>query len=218
MINIRKESKAKIVATIGPASRSEEMLTLLAEAGADVFRLNLSHDTHETHAEAIRNIKAVRAKTGKNVVILGDLQGPKLRIGVMKNNGVMLENGQSFILTAHECEGDETRAYMNYTELPKSVSAGEMILIDDGKIKLEIVSSNGKDEVLTKVVNGGILSSRKGVNLPNTQVNLPCLTEKDLKDLTFAVEQDIDWIGLSLFAKTAILLNSVRKSEHAIRR
>ncbi len=200
-MNFRKESQAKIVATIGPASRSEEMLTKLAEAGADVFRLNLSHDTHETHATAIKNIKAVREKTGKNLIILGDLQGPKLRIGVMKNNGVMLENGQTFTLTAHECEGDETRAYMNYLDLPKSVSPGEMVLIDDGKIKLEIVSTNGKDEVVTKVVNGGILSSRKGVNLPNTKVNLPCLTEKDLKDLTFAIEQDIDWIGLSFVRK-----------------
>ena len=210
-MNIRKESQAKIIATIGPASRSEEMLTKLAKAGVDVFRLNLSHDTHETHAEAIKNIKTVRTKIGKNLIILGDLQGPKLRVGVMKNNGVKLEDGQQFILTAHECEGDETRAYMNYTELPKSVKSGEMVLIDDGKIKLVVVSTNGVDEVVTTVVNGGILSSRKGVNLPNTYVNLPCLTEKDLADLQFAIEQDIDWIGLSFVRRDADIIELRRQ-------
>ncbi|MCL2682794.1 MAG: pyruvate kinase [Bacteroidales bacterium] len=213
-MNFRKESQAKIVATIGPASRSLEMLTKLAEAGADVFRLNLSHDTHETHAEAIRNIKLVREKTGKNLVILGDLQGPKLRIGIMKNNGAMLENGQTFILTAHECEGDETRAYMNYTALPKSVKTGEMVLIDDGKIKLEVVSTNEVDEVVTKVLNGGILSSRKGVNLPNTQLSLPCLTEKDLNDLQFAIEQNMDWVGLS-FVRCNTDIIELRNQIHA---
>ncbi|MDR2907069.1 MAG: pyruvate kinase [Bacteroidales bacterium] len=198
---IKKESQAKIVATIGPASRSIEVLTKLAEVGVDVFRLNLSHDTHDTHAEAIRNIKTVREKTGKNISILGDLQGPKLRVGVMKNNGVILQNGQEFNLTTNNCEGDETRAYMNYLDLPKSVSVGDMILIDDGKIKLEVLSTNSKDNVVTKVINGGILSSRKGVNLPNTRVDLPCLTDKDLKDLAFAVEQGMDWIALSFVRK-----------------
>ena len=198
---IRSESQAKIIATIGPASRSEEMLTQLTVAGVDIFRLNLSHDVHETHAEAIKNIKTVREKTGKNIVILGDLQGPKLRVGVMKNNGVMLEDGQQFILTANECEGDEKRAYMNYTKLPKSVSPGEKILIDDGKIKLEVISTNGQDEVVTRVINGGILSSKKGVNLPNTHLDLPCLTPKDLVDLEFAIEQGIDWIALSFIRK-----------------
>ena len=196
-MNIRKESLAQIVATTGPSSRTEEMLTKLAIAGVGVFRLNLSHDTHETHAEAIKNIKTVREKTGKNIIILGDLQGPKLRIGVMRDNGVMLEDDQEFILTSKECEGDEKQVYMNYSELPTSVKPGDMVLIDDGKIKLEVVSTNGIDQVVTKVVNGGILRSRKGVNLPNTRVNLPCLTPKDLADLDFAIEQDIDWIGLS---------------------
>ena len=213
-MNIRKESQAKIIATIGPASRSEEVLTKLTKAGVDVFRLNLSHDTHETHAEAIRNIKLVRAKTAKNIVILGDLQGPKLRIGVMKNNGVNLENGQEFILTSTECEGDETRAYMNYTKLPKSVSAGEKVLIDDGKIKLEVLSTNGKDEVITKVINGGILSSRKGVNLPNTRLSLPCLTEKDLADLQFAIDHDLDWIALS-FVRRDTDITELRKEIEA---
>jgi len=212
-MNIRKESQAKIIATIGPASRSEEMLTKLAQAGVDVFRLNLSHDVHETHAEAIKNIKTVREKTGKNLVILGDLQGPKLRVGVMKNNGVNLENGQNFILTANECEGDETRAYMNYIELPKSVTPGEIVLIDDGKIKLEVISTNGKDEVVTKVINGGILGSRKGVNLPNTRLNLPCLTEKDLNDLQFAIGQGIDWIGLSFVRRDTDIIE-LRKQIH----
>ena len=195
-MNIRKNSQAKIVATVGPASRSEDMLTKLAEACADVFRINLSHDTHAIHAETVRKINAVRAKINKNIIILGDLQGPKLRIGTMKDD-VMLENGQEFVLTAHECEGDHTQAYMNYTELPSSVKAGDKVLIDDGKIKLKVLSTNGKDKVTTQVINGGILRSRKGVNLPDTQVNLPCLTPKDLKDLEFAIEQDLDWIGLS---------------------
>jgi pyruvate kinase len=196
-MNNHRKSQAQIVATTGPSSRSEEMLTKLAQAGVDVFRLNLSHDTHITHAEAIKNIKAVREKTGKNIIILGDLQGPKLRIGVMRDNGVMLENDQEFILTSTECEGDERQAYMNYVELPSSVKAGDKVLIDDGKIKLEVVSTNGKDQVVTKVINGGILRSRKGVNLPNTRVNLPCLTPKDLADLDFAIEQDLDWVALS---------------------
>ncbi|MCL2414880.1 MAG: pyruvate kinase [Bacteroidales bacterium] len=212
-MNIRKESQAKIVATIGPASRSEEMLIKLTEAGVDVFRLNLSHDTHETHAQAIQNIKAVREKTGKNLVILGDLQGPKLRVGVMKNNGVMLENGQKFILTSNECEGDETRAFMNYTKLPKSVKPGDTVLVDDGKIKLTVESTNGKDEIVTKVINGGILSSRKGVNLPNTRVSLPSLTEKDLADLQFAIDQDIDWIGLSFVRRDTDIIELRKQIE-----
>lgn len=193
----RLRNKTKIVATIGPASASKEMLAKMIMSGVNVCRINFSHGSHEEHAKVIENIRAADTELGTYTAILGDLQGPKIRIGDVENNGVKLEDGKQLVITTEECVGTADKVFLNYTNFPKDVAPGERILIDDGKLMLGIVKTNGKDEVLAEVIHGGILSSKKGVNLPNTKISLPCLTEKDLVDLEFALEQDIHWIGLS---------------------
>jgi pyruvate kinase len=190
-------SHTKVIATLGPASQDKEVLRQMYEEGIDVCRLNFSHGTHEDHLKNINTIRELNAELDVNVAILADLQGPKLRIGVMQNNGVELINGSEFKLVSEKCEGTAEKAYMSYELLPRDVKIGEMILIDDGKIKLEVIDTNGKDTVTTRVIYGGILSSKKGVNLPNTKVSLPSLTEKDIEDAVFALEHNVDWIALS---------------------
>ena len=192
-----KKSQTKIIATIGPACDNKETLRKMILEGVDVFRLNFSHGEHETHKAVIDRIKEVNEELGTNTAILADLQGPKLRIGEVENNGVWLEDGKEFIFTSEKCVGTAEKAYMSYELLPQDVMPGEIVLVDDGKIKLEVVSTNRKDKVVTKVVNGGTLMSKKGVNLPNTKVSLPSLTKKDIKDANYVLEQDIDWIALS---------------------
>ena len=193
----RLKNKTKIVATIGPASASKEMLMEMIMSGVNVCRINFSHGSHADHGEVIKNIREADKELGTYTAILGDLQGPKIRIGDVENNGVKLEDGSKLLITTKECIGTSEKVYLNYQEFPKDVAPGERILIDDGKLMLGVIRTNEKDEVLTEVIHGGILSSKKGVNLPNTKISLPCLTEKDLKDLDFALEQDIHWIGLS---------------------
>ncbi len=190
--------QTKIIATIGPACNSREMLEKIIKAGANVCRLNFSHSDYVLNERVINDIREIKKETGlNNVTILADLQGPKLRVGEMENNGVELQTGAEFRLVSEPCVGNSEKAYMNYTPLPKEVHPGEKILVDDGKIKLEVVSTNGTDTIITKVLNGGILSSRKGVNLPDTKINLPCLTPKDLADVDFIISQKLEWIGLS---------------------
>ena len=167
-----ERSHTKVIATLGPASSSREVLEKLFEEGIDVCRLNFSHGSHEDHLKTINLIKSINAENESTVAILADLQGPKLRIGEMENNGVELVDGSTFSFVNEPCVGDANRAYMSYTELPADVNPGEIILVDDGKIKLEVTSTNGKDEVCMNVINGGILSSKKGVNLPDTKVSL----------------------------------------------
>jgi pyruvate kinase len=190
-------NRTKIVATLGPASSSPQMLEEMAKAGCDVFRINFSHGDYTAVEAQIKNIRDVNRKLGAHVSILGDLQGPKLRVGEMENNGVELVEGAEFIFTTHKMIGTAQKAYMTYQQFPKDVKAGETVLIDDGKLVLRVTETNGTDEVKTVVEHGGILSSKKGVNLPNTKVSLPCLTEKDIKDLEFALHLQFDWIGLS---------------------
>jgi pyruvate kinase len=190
-------NRTKIVATLGPASSSLEMLEEMARAGCDVFRINFSHGAYAAVEEQIKKIREVNRKLGTHVSILGDLQGPKLRVGEMENNGVELVEGAEFLFTTNKMIGTAQKAYMTYQQFPKDVKAGETVLIDDGKLVLRVTSTNGKDEVKTIVEHGGILSSKKGVNLPNTKVSLPCLTEKDIEDLKFALQHRFDWIGLS---------------------
>ncbi|HET6990633.1 MAG TPA: pyruvate kinase [Bacteroidia bacterium] len=190
-------NRTKIVATLGPASSSPQVLEEMAKAGCDVFRINFSHGDYAAVEDQVKNIREINRKLGIHTAILGDLQGPKLRVGEMENNGVELVEGAEFIFTTEKMIGTAQKAFMTYQQFPKDVKAGETVLIDDGKLVLQVTATNGKDEVKTIVVHGGILSSKKGVNLPNTKVSLPCLTEKDIKDLGFALKMEFDWIGLS---------------------
>lgn len=194
--------RTKIVATIGPASTPKEVLREMVREGVDVVRLNFSHGAYEVHEEVIRNIREIDKEIGSNTAILADLQGPKLRIGMVKDNGVELINGKTIVITTNEQEGTAERVSTNYQNFAKDVQPGEAVLLDDGKLHLEVVKTNGKDEVQCVVRHGGILSSRKGINLPNTKISLPCLTEKDLADLDFALSQNVDWVGLS-FVRSA---------------
>jgi pyruvate kinase len=189
--------KTKIVATLGPASSDKEILRQMFYAGLNVCRLNFSHGSHEDHAAVVKTIRELNEETGLNVAILADLQGPKIRTNEMENNGVELINGSIVTIGTEKVMGTADRFSINYAKLPQDVQAGERILLDDGKLALEVVSTDGKSEFTAKVIHGGILSSKKGVNFPNTRISMPSLTEKDLIDLDFALEQNVDWIGLS---------------------
>ncbi len=195
-------NRTKIVATIGPASSSKQTLIDLIEAGVDVCRINFSHGAYEDHKKVIENVREINEELGTHVGILADLQGPKLRIGEMQNNGVELIPGNEIIITTVKCIGTAEKIFMTYKQFPNDVKPGERVLLDDGKLMLEVIESDKSEEVKAKIIQGGILSSKKGVNLPNTKVSLPCLTEKDLKDLDFALENNVDWIGLS-FVRSA---------------
>ncbi|MCK6639636.1 MAG: pyruvate kinase [Bacteroidia bacterium] len=199
-------NRTKIVATLGPASSSPEILEEMVKAGADVFRINFSHGDYSAVEEQLANIAAVNRKLGTHTALLGDLQGPKLRIGEVENNGVQLVEGAQLYFTTEKMIGNASKVYITYPQFPRDVKAGENILIDDGKLVLRVDSTNGKDEVVATVLHGGILSSKKGVNLPNTKISLPCLTEKDLKDLEFALKHKFDWIGLSFVRSAADII------------
>lgn len=195
--------KTKIVATMGPACSDKDTLRQMMLAGMNVARLNFSHGGYEDHKRIIDTIRELNEETGLNIALLADLQGPKIRTRKMKDNGILLKNGTEVIIVIDDkLEGTEQKFAINYKELPRDVSPGEYILLDDGKLKLQVIKTNGKDELLAKVIHGGILSSNKGVNLPNTKISLPCLTVKDLEDLNWAIEQNFDWIGLS-FVRSA---------------
>jgi pyruvate kinase len=171
-------------------------------AGLNVCRLNFSHGSYDDHASAIELIRELNSELGLNVAILADLQGPKIRTNEMENNGVLLDVGQDIKVLVEKVVGNNERFSINYVKLPQDVQSGERILLDDGKIVLEVKSTDGKSEIICTVIQGGILSSKKGVNFPNTKISLPSLTEKDQLDLEFALEQEVDWIGLS-FVRSA---------------
>ncbi len=190
-------NRTKIVATMGPATEDINVLEGMFNEGLDICRINFSHGDYEAVLNNVKNIRELNKKLNRHVGILADLQGPKLRIGVVKDNKANLEQGKQIIITTKECEGDESRVYITYPQFPQDVKVGETVLIDDGKLHLKVLSTNNKDEVLCEILIGGVLSSKKGVNLPNTKISLPCLTVKDIRDLEFALEQDFDWIGLS---------------------
>lgn len=194
--------KTKIVATLGPATSSKEILTGIIEAGVNVCRVNFSHGTYDDHAKTIQLIREISKERGIHTAILADLQGPKIRVGKVENNGVLLEKGKEIIFTSQECTGNADKVYISYQNFPQDVYAGETILLDDGKLVLTIKSTNKIDEVVAIVEHGGILSSNKGVNLPNTKISLPSLTTKDIEDLNFALSMNVSWIGLS-FVRTA---------------
>lgn len=194
--------KTKIVATLGPASSDKETLRKMFFEGLNVCRLNFSHGSYEDHAAVIQTIRELNVETGLNVAILADLQGPKIRVHEVENNGIILENDADIEIVTKRIVGTSKRISINYEQLPQDVKPGERILLDDGKLVLQVVKSDGKESIQAKVVHGGILSSKKGVNLPNTKVSLPSLTEKDRADLDFALQQNVDWIGLS-FVRSA---------------
>lgn len=193
--------RTKIVATLGPASSNKEVLKQMILEGVNVCRLNFSHGSHDDHSAVIETIRELNDELGMNTAILADLQGPKIRTGVMNDNGVELINGSTVTIVTDEIEGTADKFSINYKQLPKDSSAGEVILLDDGKLKLEVISTTDT-EIKAKVLHGGVLSSKKGVNLPNTKISLPCLTEKDLVDLEFALDKNVDWVGLS-FVRSA---------------
>lgn len=190
-------NRTKIVATMGPATSDISVLEAMFAEGLDICRINFSHGDYEAVKKTIENIRELNKKMNRHVGILGDLQGPKLRIGVVKNNSASLVAGEEIVITTKEMEGDENMVYITYPQFPQDVKVGETVLIDDGKLHLQVLDTNGKDRVRCRITVGGTLSSKKGVNLPNTKISLPCLTIKDLRDLDFALDQDFDWIGLS---------------------
>lgn len=189
--------KTKIVATLGPATDTREILKNMMEAGANVFRINFSHADYEDVKNRIEMIRSINKEFGYNTAILADLQGPKLRVGVMEDGVIVNPGDRITFVTGEPFVGDKERVYMNYKEFSKDVNPGERILLDDGKLIFEVVSTNRENEVEARVIQGGPLKSKKGVNLPNTNVSLPALTEKDIKDALFAISQEIDWFALS---------------------
>ena len=194
-------NKTKILATVGPASNNSDMIKSLATAGANVFRLNFSHGTHAIHQEVIQIIRKINKEHNVHLGILQDLQGPKIRVGEVENNGVEIVPGQPITITNDPVVGTSRLVSTVYQNLPQDVVEGDRILIDDGNIELLVNDTDGKNVNCT-VVHGGILKSRKGINLPNTKVSAPSLTEKDLEDLEFGLAQDVDWIALS-FVRSA---------------
>lgn len=188
--------KTKIIATLGPASSDKETMLQLIQAGTDIFRINFSHADYDLVKKNVQTIRELNQEHGFSVGILGDLQGPKLRVGIVKE-GSYLNPGDILTFTNEKIEGDSTRVYMTYQKFPQDVKVGERILIDDGKLVLEVIETNQTDTVRAKTIQGGPLSSKKGVNLPNTNVSLPALTEKDIEDANFMLDLELDWIALS---------------------
>lgn len=193
--------KTKIVATLGPACSTKEVIKKMIDAGVNVFRVNFSHADYTDVTERIQMIRELNEEFGYTTSILGDLQGPKLRVGVMKEDVVVSKGDIITFTTAEDILGTASRVYMNYKEFPKDVNPGERILLDDGKLIFEVTKTDKNTEVEAVVVQGGPLRSKKGVNLPNTKVSLPALTEKDIRDAIFAIENKVDWIALS-FVRT----------------
>ncbi len=189
--------RTKIVATVGPACFSYESLYALVKAGVNVFRLNFSHGKYETKAEVIKIIRDINQKESHNISILADLQGPKLRVGEIENNALEVKEKDIFLFVNDSCIGNKERIYISYPNLSNDVKVGDNILIDDGKIEVEVIDITMQKEVKVQVKIGGVISSNKGVNLPNTKISLPALTEKDLADLDFIIEQECDWLALS---------------------
>ncbi len=191
------DPKTKIVATLGPASSSKEVLREMMLHGMDVCRLNFSHGTYDFYTTLIRTIRELNEEMGLSTAILADLQGPKMRVGEMANGPIDLVEGSELVITTEAIKGRPGMVSTSYSQFPKDVSKGELVLLDDGKLRLEVIATDGISTVTTRVINGGPLSANKGLNLPNTKISLPSLTEKDKQDLQFALDHDVDWVGLS---------------------
>ncbi|CAG0947785.1 partial pyruvate kinase, partial [Anaerolineae bacterium] len=206
---IQTQQRTRIVCTLGPATDSDEMVRALIRAGMDVARLNFSHGDHATHAARVERIRRLAREENATVALLGDLQGPKIRVGDITGGSVMLANGADFTLTTRAVNGDATGAHIEFPELPQSARAGDRILVDDGAIELQVVSTSATD-VVTRVVEGGVLKPHKGVNLPGIPLKISALTDKDRADAAFAIEQDLDYIALSFVRHAADVLELKR--------
>ncbi|MGI9419781.1 MAG: pyruvate kinase, partial [Geminicoccaceae bacterium] len=193
---MRQRRSAKILATLGPSSSSEDEIRSLFEAGADAFRFNFSHGTHEDHQTRYDIVRRIEAKAGRPISVIMDLQGPKLRVGTFENDGIELEAGDSFRLDLEDKPGTETRVQLPHVEIFRAIQEGTELLLDDGKIRLE-VESLGNDFAETRVIAGGPLSNRKGVNVPNAVLPISALTDKDKRDLQFGLDLGADWVALS---------------------
>lgn len=214
-MNDQKFNRTKIIATIGPATSSYENLKAIVLEGVDVCRLNFSHGSYDDHKKVIDNIHQINEDLGTHVCMLLDLQGPKLRVGEMENGKIELVTGATIEVTTEKCIGTAEKIYVNFESLPKDVNKGERILLDDGKLELKVVETNRKNLIKAEVVVGGFLTNKKGFNLPNTKLSIPSMTQKDLDDLKFGLEQKVEWVALSfvrnaddvIFIKNIIELN-----------
>ncbi|HTQ27135.1 MAG TPA: pyruvate kinase [Puia sp.] len=202
--------RTKIVATVGPACDTYEKLLDLVKAGVNVFRLNFSHGSHEDKARIIDHIRKINSTEPFNIAILGDLQGPKLRVGEIEGGSMEVQAGDILTFTNEKLVGTKERIYVSYPNLHADVKIGNTILIDDGKLEVKVVGVERNNDVKVQVTLGGTLSSKKGVNLPDTKISLPALTEKDLQDLEFVIEQQLDWVALSFVrhVKDIVILRS----------
>lgn len=206
-MNSRFKKRTKIVSTLGPVSANYETIVNLVYAGVNVFRINFSHGDHKTHKNTIDLIKRFRKEHKIRPSILADLQGPKIRLGVNEdkdgNDGIAVKEGEEVLFTTKEEKADpiNKKFYIKLDSFAEDVKLNHRILIDDGKISFEVIETNGKDTVKLKALNEGLVKSKKGVNMPDTEINVPSLTEKDLKDIDFIVTQEIDWLALSFVRK-----------------
>ncbi len=210
-----KFNRTKIIATIGPATSSYENLKEIVLEGVDVCRLNFSHGSYDDHQVVINNINQLNEDLGTHVCMLLDLQGPKLRVGEMENGKIELKTGSTIEVTTEKCIGTAEKIYVNFENLPKDVNKGERILLDDGKLELIVIDTDRRNSIKAEVLVGGFLTNKKGFNLPNTKMSIPSMTQKDMDDLKFGLEQKVEWVALSfvrnaddvIFIKNLIELN-----------
>jgi pyruvate kinase len=198
---LHSQKKTKIVATVGPACDTYEKLSELVKVGVNVFRLNFSHGTHDNKKEVIEHIRKINKTQPVNIAILADLQGPKLRVGELENGSIQLKEGADIIFTTEKVVGNSERIYVSYPNLSKDVEVGERIFLDDGKMEVQVKKIISDTEVQVSITLGGTLLPKKGVNLPDSKLTMPSLTEKDLADLDFIIDQQVDWVALSFVRK-----------------
>ncbi len=202
--------RTKIICTLGPSSSDPDTIRHLIDAGMNVARLNFSHGTHDEHRQRIEAVRAAAAAAGRDVAILQDLQGPKIRVGEIENGAMLIHKGQRLVLSPNPVDDDPERVYVSYATLAEDVDPGGRILLDDGLLELEVQRAEGKD-VVTEVIVGGMLRTRKGVNLPHIRTSTPALTEKDLADLDFGLSMDVDLIALSFVRDESDVTNLVQR-------
>ncbi|HEX2847295.1 MAG TPA: pyruvate kinase [Chitinophagaceae bacterium] len=204
--------RTKIVATVGPACDTYDKLLELVKAGVNVFRLNFSHGTHENKAEIISHIRKINKTEPYNISILGDLQGPKLRVGEIENGSLKIEPGDILTFTSKEkVVGTKEKIYISYPNLHNDVKVGEKIMIDDGKLEVVVIDITASGDVKVRVTYGGMLLPKKGVNLPDTAISLPAMTEKDIEDFAFIIKHELDWVALSFVRKAEDIVDLKRR-------